>query len=364
MPSIDVLLPTTSQYEVLHHFAKKLYEAFVRQGAKCRLLSGDERIFATLNSPPDFTIGFNGALKMEDGSFFCDHINVPHVSCLVDPPFRFLELTKSPNIFITCDDQEGCALLKARGFDRVAFMPHAVEPELTFDEDAERIYDIAFLGTCIDPEKQKKEWKKKFSPKIVRIMEEAASIGLGDDETSFMTVLLKHLDPAEHQQVFEAVEIYIKGVDRLELLRSFADFPVHVFGAGLENDAWEKVLKKKGNFIIHPPVAYEQALELMKQSKIVLNSSIKNKLGAHERVFTAAACGAVVVSNDNSWMREQFRDEKELVLYNQQDKKQQLVQELLENEAKRHKIAAAGCKKVMANHTWDQRVKQLLENLC
>ena len=46
---IDVLMPSTSQYEVLHHFARKLYEAFVRQGAICRLLSGDERIYATLN---------------------------------------------------------------------------------------------------------------------------------------------------------------------------------------------------------------------------------------------------------------------------------------------------------------------------
>lgn len=361
MPSIDVLLPTISQYDVLSHFALKLYEAFIRQGAHCRLLSGDERIFATIESPPDFTIGFNGALKMEDGTFFCDYINVPHVSCLLDPPYRFLDLINSPNISITCDDQECCALLKSRGFNRVAFLPHAVEPELALEPEMERIYDITFLGTCIDPAKIKNEWKKKFSPKIMRLMEEAARVGLGDNITSFMTALLQDLDPAENQQVFEAVEIYVKGVDRLRLLRSFSEKQVHVFGAGMEGIEWKKVLGKEVNLFVHPPVTYKQAIEVMKQSKVVLNSSIKNKQGAHERVFTAAACGAVVVTNNNPWISQQFIDGKEIILYSSQDlaKCCLSVEDLLKDDSKRREIAEAGKKRVMAGHTWDHRVKQL-----
>lgn len=365
MLTIDVLLPSSSQYSVLHHFANKLYEAFVRQGAKCRLLSGDERIFATLNNRPDFTIGFNGALKMEDGSLFCDQINVPHISCLVDPPFRFLELTKSQNIVIACDDQEGCALLINRGFERTVFMPHAVEPELTFDPKIERIYDIVFLGTCMDAEKWKKQWKKRFSPQIVHLMEEASSACLQDDVTSFMSILLTHLDPVEYQEVYEAVEIYVKGVDRLDLLRSFPDSMVHVFGAGMEKDSWKKIFKKNGNMVIHPPVTYDEALEVMKRSKVVLNSSIKNKFGAHERVFSAAACGACVVTNDNPWMREHFRDGKELLLYDRHSFKEigRRAKELLEDEHKRYAMAAAGRKCVMKGHTWDHRVKHLLQEI-
>jgi spore maturation protein CgeB len=364
MLSVDVLLPSTSQYEVIHHFARKLYEAFVRQGAKCRLLGGDERIHATINSPPDFTIGFNGALKMEDDSFFCDHIKVPHVSCLLDPPYRFLDLIKSPNIIITCDDQEGCELLKARSFEKTVFMPHAVEPELDFDPDIERIYDIVFLGSCIDLDDQKKEWNKKFSKKIIHDMEEAVNICLDNSNTSFMTVLLKNFDPVDHQQIFEAVEIYVKGLDRLELLRSFPGSTVHVFGSGNE-EGWKNILKNDGNMIIHPPVTYEQALEVMKRSKIVLNSSVKNKRGAHERVFAGAACGAVVVTNDNPWMKKQFANGKELIFYHRQDRLQvrTLVENLLSNEAKRQKIAAAGRKRVMEAHTWDHRVKQLLHEI-
>ena len=357
---IDVLMPTKSQYEVLHHFARKLYEAFKRQGAVCRLLSGDERLYACLRDPPDFTIGFNGAIKMEDESFFCDHIRVPHVSCLVDPPFRFLELTKSPFMIITCDDQEGCQLLKGKDFNRTVFFPHAVEKELNFDISKERIYDLVFLGTCIDPEARKKLWKDRFPPDIYGFMQKAVDIGLHEGPISFMTPLLKHLDPEEYQEVFEEVEVYIKGVDRVRLLKAFPDRPVHIFGSNIKE--WRNVLKTDENIIVHDPVSYEEAIAVMQQSKIVLNSSIKNKLGAHERIFTGMACGAVVVTNDNPWLREYFEDGKELLLFNSKTLNglAKKVNLLLRDEEKIQAIAFAGRAKSIDWHTWDARVERLL----
>jgi len=40
---IDLFMPTVSQYEVLHHLTRKLYEALTRQGVNCRLLVGDKK---------------------------------------------------------------------------------------------------------------------------------------------------------------------------------------------------------------------------------------------------------------------------------------------------------------------------------
>lgn len=358
-------MPSTSQYEVLHHFARKLYEAFVRTGASCRLLSGDERIYAALRSPPDFTIGFNGALKMEDGRLFCDHIKVPHVACLVDPPFRFLELTDSPYVIIACDDRIGCSLLKNRHFHRSVFMPHAVEKELASNLNAKRIYDLVLLGTCIDSGKRRKQWKRQFGVKVSGIMANAAEVALTEDEVSFISVLEEELDPGENQDVYEAVEMYIKGMDRLRLLQAFPERVIHVFGSSVDRGGWKKLLGSRSNMIVHPPVSYDQALEVMKQSKIVLNSSIKNKLGAHERIFTAAACGAVVVTNDNPLMREYFKAGKEILLYNGK-KFEQLnldVKELLDDEDKCRRMSMAGRERVLQGHTWDHRVKRLLQEI-
>jgi spore maturation protein CgeB len=353
---IDVLMPSSSQYGVLHHFTKKLYEALQRQGAVCRLLSGDDMVLVPWKSLPDLTIGFNGSLQMEDGRFFPDLIKVPHVACLVDPPYRFLSLAESPHMIIACDDLEGCRLLKNRHFDRTVFMPHAVERDLK--AGVERVYDIVFIGTCIDTEGRRKEWKKRFAPEICLLMQETAERTLADDSTSFIPILADRLDPAEHREVFEAVEMYIKGKDRLRVLEAFPDMRIDVFGADDGKAGWKKLLKRQSNIVVHPAVSFEESLKIMQQSRIVLNSSIKNKLGGHERIFAAAACGAVVVTNDNPWMREHFEAGKEILFYGPGVADE--VAGLLADESKRGRIAEAGRKKVMQGHTWDHRAKQLL----
>lgn len=361
---VDLLMPSSSQYEVIHHFARKFYEAFIRQGVSCRLLSGDERVYATLNNPPDFTLGFNGALKMEDGSLFCDHIKVPHVACLIDPPFRFLELTKSPYVIITCDDQSGCAFLKKRRFDSTLFMPHAVEKELMPDPTLNRVYDVVFLGTCIDAEGRRKRWRKQFPKNLVNMMEDAAEATLSDDKTSFISILEEKLDPEEYQTIYEEVELYVKGRDRLDLIRAFSEQEIHLFGGSLDEVGWKEKFKNKLNLHIHPPVSYKEALIIMKQSKIVLNSSIKNKLGGHERIFSALASGAGIVTNDNLLMRKYFA-ESEILLFNRKNLQElnDRVKELLAHEDQRIEMADKGRELVMKGHTWDHRLNTLLEDL-
>ena len=356
---IDFLMPMSSQYDVLHHFTRKLYEAFLRTGAECRLLDGNDRVLVPLRSPPDVTIGFNGSLKMEDGSFFCDNIKVPYISCLVDPFYRFLDLTKSPYITLACDDMEGCSFL-----ERSLFMPHAVEKELYCDPKERRIYDIVFLGTAIDCERRRAQWKSFFPSSICHLMEEAAEAALGDDTTSYIPILQEECNPFTQKGVFEEVELYIKGRDRLDLLNSIEDHLIHVFGSSVDVADWSKLLQNKKNIIIHPPVPYEKSIEIMKQSKIVLNSSLKNKRGAHERVFTAAACGAVVVTNDNPFMAENFSRGVDMLLY-RRTKMSQLnedISKLLGNEKKREEMARRGCKKVKEAHTWDHRALTLMSN--
>jgi spore maturation protein CgeB len=103
----------------------------------------------------------------------------------------------------------------------------------------------------------------------------------------------------------------------------------------------------------------------MKRSKIVLNSSIKNKEGAHERIFSGLACGALVATMDNAFMREEFVDDKEILLFRHSriDELNERVSGFLEDESKRAEAAAAGRKKVMANHTWDNRAQTMLATI-
>lgn len=375
---IDVLLPQMSLYEVLHHFTRKLYEALVRAGHSCRLLEGDQRFLVPLESPPDFTIGFNGGLKIEDGRLFCDLIQVPHVACLVDPPFRFFELTSSPFVVITCDDSYCCEDLRSMKFRNAFFMPHAVERELAPEPDVERIYDLAMLATFVDCEKRKAEWSKKFPSEICRGMEKAAGLALADEKTSFLLTLKQalgsHLYTAAGQYkmdlnniklIFSEVELYIKGRDKLDLLNAITDHEVHVFGNSIDETTWQHYCKDRPNIIVHPGVSFTEALEVMKRTKILLNSCIKNKQGAHERIFSGAACGAVVVTNENEYLKKQFVDGQELILYHRSafHDVNDRIHKLLADESQRQAIADRGRQKVMSHHTWDHRVAELIHQI-
>ena len=53
----------------------------------------------------------------------------------------------------------------------------------------------------------------------------------------------------------------------------------------------------------------------MRTSKIVLNSSIKNKSGAHERIFAALASGAIVATSENEYLKETFQEQQGILFY-------------------------------------------------
>lgn len=371
---IDVLLPDSSQYDVLQHFSRKFFEALQRAGCECRLLEGDQRYLLPLQSPPHFTLGFNGALKIEEGLLFCDYLDVPHIACLVDPPYRFMELTTSPHVLITCDDAYCCEDLKNnKSFQNTFFMPHAVEKELIVQAETKKIYDIVMLATFVDCEHRKEEWTEKFPKNICRAMQEAVEITLSDEKTSFIFALNQALkkhspqskDASILQAVFSEVEMYIKGRDKLDLLQSINEHEVHVFGNSIDKIGWKEACQNNANIISHPGVPFLEALEIMKQTKILLNSCIKNKHGAHERLFSGSAAGAIVVTNDNVYTRQHFIDDQELLLYRRSafDDINERVHILLEDEPRRNEMSKKMQAKILAYHTWDHRVAQLLSNM-
>lgn len=378
LAKVDVLMPSKSLYEVQHHFAQKLFEAFVRAGLSCRLLEGDDRYLVPIHSPPDFTIGFNGGLQVEEGQMLADIVRIPHVACLIDPPFRFLNLISSPYTIITCDDRFCCDFVHALNCPNVVFLPHAVEPELAPNPDLPRIYEVAMLATFIDCEKRRLAWRTSFPPDICQAMEEAIEASLGDDTTPFILAVQQALHPLLHTasgalaipsemyyRIYAEVEIYIKGRDRLDLLAALPECQVHIFGSSIDERGWQEHFKGHPHIIVHPAVSYEQALQVMQQSKIVLNSCIKNKTGAHERIFSAAACGAVCVTNENEFLKAYFQGGQDMLFYRRQEleKLAPAITRLLEDEPHRAAVAQKGRDIVMSHHTWDHRVRHLLNTI-
>lgn len=376
-------MPPLSQYGVLHHFTKKLCEAFIRSGVTCRLLQAERtnpKPFLTeiFQDPPDCTLSFNGLLPDSEGRFFCDMIQIPHVACLVDSPNQFFSLIKSPYTVITCVDRFSCEFFRGMDFHNVLFMPHGVEKNISAPLDNQRSYDVVLLASCIDYNAIRQEWTQKYSQELCKVLEEAAEMTLSDQETPYVQAFVQALDrhvgrgedidpqQIEFVTVLDDLESYIRGYDRVHMIKGIKDAQVHIFGSSESAESWKKYFDgKHKNVILHEPVPYEQALAIMKDSKIVLNSCPWIKNGGHERIFAGLACGALVITNENIYMRENFKDGESIAFYRHKewDKMNDQVNLYLEDENKRKEIVHKGRELVLKAHTWDSRVAVLLKAL-
>jgi len=375
---IDVLMPISSQYGALHYFTEKIHEAFLRQGVKSRLINTCDHFKRSAEGYPDLTFGVNGIPQDEDGLYLCERTAVPHLAYLIDPPYRFFDLLRSPQMIIACDDRYSCQALRSMHFDRVFFLPHGVDQLYRGDPSAERPLDAVMLATYIDYERRRALWPERYHQKLCLAMDEAIALTFADNKTSFMEAFQicfnEHLSQGELEgvgvnfvDIFYELELYVKGKSRADLVKSIKSAEITLFNGSVEKGyGWEKELgSRHPNIKLHPPVPYKEGLEFLKQAKFVLNAFIKNKEGAHDRIFNGMAAGACVLSNETLYLEEQFTDEKEILFYKpwQMEALDEKVMQYLNDEQKRVALAFDGQRAVLKAHTWDHRVQTILKEL-
>lgn len=375
---IDLILPMRSQFGVLHHFTTKIYEALLRIGYECRLIKADDAFTLCCQDPPDLTIAYNGVPEKLPGIYLCDLIERPHLCCLVDLAYRYFHLLDSPYMIMGCNDSFSLELLQCGKFLNHLFFPPAVDNELFISEiDQPRPYEVTLFTTFIDCEKRHKEWKDKFPLYVLKAMEEAVEITFSDNRTSFVEAFYTALNvlykkgeiPSQAQlpfsQIFEQLELYVRGKQRIDLVEAIREAHIHIFDATIDERSWESYLGKRSNITYHPSVSYQEHLQIMKQSKIIISSSPHLKKGGPERVLNSLACGALPITNEGVYLQELFKDQQDLLFYPQNDLSgvSDQIDFYLKNEDKRLAIVKSGKKKVKENHTWDRRVAQLLPDL-
>lgn len=381
------LLSNYNLYESKRYFCLKLAEAFNRIGIETSIidfhtLKEQQAEFMRACKPEEtlFTCSFNSIIPSADGKYIADYTGVPHVAFFVDPAFNYREVLKSQNTLITCVDHFDCEYVKSKQFQKVFFWAHAVERELGPALHQERPYDVVFIGSCYDHENLKDYWRAHFNPVDVEIIELAIEKILSDNKTPLYQavkdqILEHHLsfDQADalEQKIHDYayfVDNYMRGKDRTELIKGIKSAQVHVFGDvcwRVEEPilGWEHSLKGMPNVTIHPPVNFVESLDILKQSKMCLNSMPFFKNGTHERIFTGLACGALPITSDNLWVRANFEHQKNILIYPPKGWQEidGWVNEYLNNPQLREEIVSCGREKVMQEHTWDVRVQQLLD---
>lgn len=377
------LLVCNNLYSSKFYFTEKLAEALRRQGIEIKVLqwpSGPvpaEILSIIAKEKPMITASFNQPAPLSDKSYFFENLQIFHLTLLLDPAIYEINLATSPFALVSCVDQWDCQFFEAAQMERVFFLPHAVERELSFDPGKERGFDVVFIGTFYDPDNLRAWWNEHQSKEECKVIEDAIDIGLSDHKTPFYQALMKSLlfhgiSPKEVDALRLAyyVDFYMRGIERINLIRSIKDASVHLFGAPdwreeLPIKSWEDYFKNQKNVTLHSAVSYAQSLEILKDSKICLNSMPMFKNGSHERIFAALACGALPLTSDNLFVREHFVENQDLLLFKFKDldRVNDQVNLYLSDEKSRMKIVTNGREKVLQAHTWDQRAQKIVEML-
>lgn len=377
------LLTNYNLYESKRYFTQKLAEALQRKGIETKIIDaresilGADEISAIQKFSPDITASFNSLDPIGERRFLWDFLEIPHISFLVDPVFYSTYLVDSPYSIITCVDRSDLAAIQSHNFHNTFFWPHAVEKELAPDKNPDRPLDVVFLGSCYDYESLRVSWQQRNPVGLNKVLDDAIDIVFSNERASLAQALVQAwnasgLDPKgiDFMTLYYYLDNYTRGKDRVELIRSIKDARVHIFGELSPDNAvgilgWQQYLASQPNVTIHPSVPFAESLDIMKRAKIVLNSMPFFRDGTHERVFSALACECLVITSESIYLREHFRDGEGLVFYRSQHRGDVngFINEMLKHETKRKEAAHRGRDIVMKHHTWDIRVKELLEKL-
>lgn len=123
-------------------------------------------------------------------------------------------------------------------------------------------------------------------------------------------------------------------------------------------DFLDRMFKEFPNFFYGKRL-FEEAADIYSTSKIVLNISIKDDINM--RVFEALATGSFLLTNELTTLPHLFQDGVHLVTYKNHDDAVEKAKYYLDHDEEREKIAEAGYREFIGKHTYEHRLRTVLD---
>ncbi len=370
---------------ILKYIVEQYRKAFEKMGNKVFYFSADvdtrEKFEETTGRFLDFSRegldfaftlnNFHYSWRNRNGSVLWDDWKVPCINLLVDHPVYYFEtLDKNPSYgMIACADRNHQAYIGRfyPNVHRTIFLPTAgveLHPDLPKKPIAERTIDVFFVGSLKYPpecEWSDFEWQvinylmthteQTYEQALEACLQEN-SIQVSDSELKDMLQAHRHID------------MYISAYYRSEIIRRLVEAGITVTVCG---QGWEKADYYDNPYFncYSGSMPFEEGLALMEDSRIVLNQMSWFKDGATERIFNAMLQGAVCVTDESVYLKEQLRSGEDVIFFSLKtlEKLPDIVTGLLGQPALMQRIADSGYRMAAKHHTWEHRAAELMENL-
>ncbi len=364
-----------------------------KEGAECLVIDAGTidreiiRLKAFLIKEVTAVISLNNIgmhLEFEDGLNIWDQYQIPFYNILMDHPFHYkAALDRAPEqMILLCMDRNHVEYVKRffPNIKRVAFFPHAgielqkkdavYAGESCYVPIEERKIDVLYAGGLsryaaeglipdlgsirgFDAFELVKNALEKLinNPELTTeyVIEQCLqeiNFKINDKKLGETIAELRFLDAL-------AVSFY-----REQAVRILAEngVTVTVFGVGWDRCEWESP-----NVVYAGVTSPAQILELMNQSKIVLNTMTWFKQGAHDRIFNGMLAGAAVVSDRSEYVEEIFTKQKQLQLFSLDGIKElpEIVQSLLQHPRVAQDMADCGYEETRRRHMWINRLQDI-----
>lgn len=367
-------------YNVLNIFAEQFGHALTKYGKKVEYFDCAKREYAEITEYMgryfQAVIGVQTYLfsvKLQDGVHYVhEYIYGPKYNFSFDHPVWMLQHMQhhyDDFYLLTLDGNYVTFIKRYYGHQAILFPPAGIN--CSNDDSMQREYELTFIGTygnywnevlLIHQMDKRTRFIANHFLLIMRknpcytaeqALEEvlrSRNLVLEDDE--FLCLLRKL------RRVIYCVMHYYRIRVLFEILEQ--GIQVDVFGNSWKNSP----LACYPNLVCHPDVTVEESLDIWRKSKLSLNIMSWHKGGFTERMANIMLAGAVLVTDDTTYLHGKYTKE-DLLVFHLEDLKSlpDQIRLLLQNDKECQKIADNGRKKTLQQHTWDRRAEQFQQIL-
>lgn len=391
--SVPRILLLTSKYFLMG----EIIAACRRLGYPCHLLQVpdgevgrsefiEELLSAVLSFQPDFAFTINHLGVDREGVLtdLLEKLRLPLASWFVDNPHLVLYLysrLKSPWTAIFTWDADNLASLADRGFSHVLYLPLGVDvtrfhppkrgapafPGLPKEWDR----GVSFVGSSM-VNKVAARMRRVDLPDALLREYQAVAAGFADSEERSVRAFLYRRHPelapsfealpeVEQQLGYETMLTWEATLQyRLSCIRGILPFAPLIAG----DDGWKELLAGE-RWHYHAELNYYEDLpRFYPCAAINFNCTSKQMKGAvNQRVFDVPATGSFLLTDYREQVENLFEPGLEIICYQSPDQATSLAEEYLARPDKRRQVASAARKRILQEHTYDHRVRSLVEQM-
>lgn len=302
-------------------------------------------------------------------------MKIPFACWLIDDPLLSAkkDYLSSYGVTFVCE-KSWIAPLEDFGFERVYYLPMASNPRIfkeieLSDEDIEKYgcnlsfagcsnYGINFQGGLFEG-KIKDPETKAIIDQIIDIKSRNPSVDTSEILRDVQNDCGQFLSFRNSQEERKWVKLWIEpkamGYYRKRLLEDISDLGLHLYGGG-----WSGAIDKK-KVRLFGWIDYRTELpKLYNASKINLNITWA-ETALNMRVFDISCCGAFILTDYKSELENMFELEREVVCYRDYKDLRERIRYYLCHPEERREIARRARERVLSEHTYLHRMKDLIE---